>query len=67
MHVIFLTGLEPTVLVSSILPLCYENLQILASDSGYEQKFIPISDIMSVSALFSPISDVPISGSVRYR
>ncbi len=31
------------------------------------QTFIPISDIMSDSALFSPISDVPISGSVRYR
>ncbi len=31
------------------------------------QKFIPISDIMSDSALFSPIWDVLISGSVRYR
>ncbi len=31
------------------------------------QKFIPISDIMLDSAHFSPISDVPISGSVRYR
>ncbi len=35
--------------------------------SDIEQKFIPISDIMSDSAHFSPISDVPISGSVRYR
>ncbi len=35
------------------------------SDSA--QNFIPISDIMSDSALFSPISDVPISGLVRYR
>jgi hypothetical protein len=31
------------------------------------QKFIPISNIMSDSAHFSPISDVPISGLVRYR
>ncbi len=31
------------------------------------QNFIPISDIMLDSALFSPISDVPISGSVWYR
>ncbi len=35
------------------------------SDIG--QKFIPISDIMSDSKHFSPISDVPISGSVWYR
>ena len=35
------------------------------SDIG--QKIIPISDIMSDSAVFSPISDVLISGSVRYR
>ncbi len=35
------------------------------SDMG--QKLILISDIMLDSAHFSPISDVPISGSVRYR
>jgi hypothetical protein len=35
------------------------------SDIG--QNFIPISDIMSDSAHFSPLSDVPISGSVWYR
>ncbi len=35
--------------------------------SDFGQKFIPISDIMTDSALFSPISDVPLSGSVRYR
>ncbi len=35
--------------------------------SNIGQKIIPISDIMLDSALFSPISDVPISGSVRYR
>ncbi len=35
------------------------------SDIGW--KFIPISDIMSDSALFSPISEVPISSSLRYR
>ncbi len=35
--------------------------------SNIGQKFIPISDIMSFSKHFSPISDVPISGSVRYR
>jgi hypothetical protein len=33
--------------------------------SDVRQKFIPISDIMSDSALFSPISDIPIFGSVR--
>jgi hypothetical protein len=35
--------------------------------SDIEQKFIQISDIMSDSAHFSPTSNVPISGSVRYR
>ncbi len=35
------------------------------SDIG--QKFIPISEIMSDSKHFSPISDVPISGLVGYR
>jgi hypothetical protein len=35
--------------------------------SDMKQKFISISNIMSDSAHFSPISDVPISGSVRYR
>ncbi len=35
------------------------------SDIG--QKLIPIYDIMSDSAHFSPISDVPLSGSVQYR
>jgi hypothetical protein len=35
--------------------------------SDIKQKFIPISYIMSDSAHFSPISDIPISGSVRYR
>ncbi len=34
-------------------------------DTG--QKSIPISNIMSDSAHFSPISDIPISSSVRYR
>jgi hypothetical protein len=32
--------------------------------SNIGQKFIPISDVMSDSAHFSPISDIPISGSV---
>ncbi len=35
------------------------------SDIG--QKFIPISNMMSDSAHFSPISDISISGSVRHR
>ncbi len=35
------------------------------SDIGL--KFVPISDIMSDSTLFSPISKVPISSSDRYR
>jgi hypothetical protein len=34
------------------------------SDIG--KKFHPISDILSDSAVFSPISEVLISGSVRY-
>jgi hypothetical protein len=52
-------------LSSGIIPLRYGDLQILMSDIG--QKFIPLSAIMSDSKHFSLISDVPISGSVRYR
>jgi hypothetical protein len=63
-HIIFLTDFE---LHIGILPLLYKDLRILMSDIGYQTKFIPISDIMSDYVLFSPISDVPISGSVRYR
>jgi hypothetical protein len=46
-------------------PLRYKGLHTLVSDIG--EKFIPISDIILDSAHFSPISDIPISGSVRYR
>jgi hypothetical protein len=35
--------------------------------SDMRQKFILMSDLMLDSAHFSPISDIPISGSVRYR
>ncbi len=65
--IIFLVGTEPMdpCNQTSVSPLCYEALHTKMSDIG--QKFIPISNIMSDSALFSPISDVPISGWVRYR
>jgi hypothetical protein len=63
---IFITsaGFEPKTLVISATVLIYEFL-----DVGYQisDKSFPISDIMSDSALFSPISEVPISSSVRYR
>jgi hypothetical protein len=41
-----------------ILPVRYEGKQVLMMDIGYHisDKFIPISDIMSDSALFSPVS-----------
>jgi hypothetical protein len=52
---------------SSVLLLCFKGLQTLVSDIGYQTKVYPISDIMSDFAHFSPISDIPISGSVRYR
>jgi hypothetical protein len=45
-------------------PLCYhKNIWI----SDIRLKFISDIGIMSDSALFSPISEVPISSSVRYR
>ncbi len=61
-------GFEPNTLVFTgqrltSQPLCW-SMNIWMSDFGY--KFIPISDIMSDFALFSPISEVPISSSVRY-
>jgi hypothetical protein len=55
-------GFEPKTLVFSATVLIYEFL-----DVGYRIKVYSISDIMSDSALFSPISEVPISSSVRYR
>ncbi len=55
---------QPSYSVPSVLPLRYEVFSAVASDIGYSKNFILISDIMSDSALFSPISDVPISGSV---
>ncbi len=58
---------HPSSQVCSVLPLCYEGSQIFKSDMGYRTKVSSISEIMLDSALFSPISDVPISGSVRYR
>ncbi len=69
-HIIFPTGFDPTVymssIVSGVLPLRY-TYKCCCRILDIGQKFIPISDIMSDSALFSPISDVLISGSVQYR
>ncbi len=41
--------------------------KLLRRISDIRKKFIPISDIMSDSAHLSPISDIPISGSVWYH
>jgi hypothetical protein len=46
-------------------PCCLKIKGCRIFDIGY--KFIPISDIMSDSALFSPILEVLTSSSVRYR
>jgi hypothetical protein len=46
---------------------CADQWTVGCQISNIGWKFIPISDIMSESALFSQISQVPMSGSVRYR
>ncbi len=64
----FHTGFEQTVYVKYLASYhCATRIYKLwcqISDIG--QKFIQISDIMLDSALFSPILDVSISGSVRW-
>jgi hypothetical protein len=57
----------PSWRVSGNIPLRYKDFQIVMSDIGYRTKVSSDIDIMSDFELFSPISDVPISGSVRYR
>jgi hypothetical protein len=54
---------QPSYLVSYHCATRIIKLECRISDIG--QNFIPISDIMSDSALYGPISDVSISGSVR--
>jgi hypothetical protein len=53
-----------------MLLIYIHSAKVLVSDTfniGYDIKVIPISKIMSDSAFFSPISEVPIPGSVQYR
>ncbi len=53
--------------VSNVLPLRYKDLQILMLDIGYQTKVYSNIRYNVGSVLFSPITDFPISGSVRYR
>jgi hypothetical protein len=58
---------QPSWLVINTWQYTTRHLKFGCRISDIRQNFILMSDIMLDSALFSPISDVPISGSVRYR